>query len=116
MGCFAMTELGHGSNVFALETTATYDPTFEKFILNTPTQTAMKFWVGHLGKTASKACVFAQLYVEGENQGVHIFLIDIRDPQTHEPYDGILVGDCGHKIGCDGVDNGWIMFNNYHVA
>lgn len=50
-GAFGMTELGHGSNVQAVETTAHYDHSTKSFILNSPTETSIKFWIGNLGKT-----------------------------------------------------------------
>lgn len=37
-----MTELGHGSNVPGLETTATFDEASDQFIIHTPTLTATK--------------------------------------------------------------------------
>lgn len=75
----------------------------------------MKFWIGHLAKTAHKAVVFAQLITKGVNYGVHIFIADIWEKSTHEPMKGIEIGDCGLKLGCDGVDNGWMMFDNYRI-
>lgn len=41
-----MTELGHGSNVMGIETEATYDESSAEFVINTPTDTASKFWIG----------------------------------------------------------------------
>lgn len=44
IGCYAQTELGHGSNVQGLETTATFDPNTDQFIIHSPTQTSSKVW------------------------------------------------------------------------
>lgn len=42
IGCYAQTELGHGSNVQGLETTATFDPKTDEFVINSPTLTSSK--------------------------------------------------------------------------
>ena len=42
LGCFAMTETGHGSDVQHLETTATYDPDTEEFVINSPTPSSRR--------------------------------------------------------------------------
>lgn len=46
IGTYAQTELGHGSYIRGLETTATYDPATQEFVLNSPTLTASKWWPG----------------------------------------------------------------------
>ncbi|XP_044476664.1 peroxisomal acyl-coenzyme A oxidase 1-like isoform X2 [Mangifera indica] len=42
IGCSAQTELGHGSNVQGLETTATIDPQTDEFIIHSPTLSSSK--------------------------------------------------------------------------
>lgn len=46
IGTYAQTELGHGTFIRGLETTCTYDPHTEEFILNSPTLTSYKWWPG----------------------------------------------------------------------
>ena len=75
VGCYAQTELGHGSNVAGLETTATFDKIKDEFILHTPTVTATKFWPGSLGRFGNHAVVFARLIVEENDFGVQPFLV-----------------------------------------
>ena len=112
-GCFAMTETGHGSNVRGLETTATYDPKTDEFIVHTPNEAAGKEYIGNAlhGRMAS---VFAQLIVNGENHGVHAILVPLRDDKDNL-LEGRRVEDCGYKLGLNGVDNGRIWFTNVRV-
>ena len=49
IGGYAQTELGHGSNVAGLETTATLDMKTDEFVFNTPSIRATKYWPGSLG-------------------------------------------------------------------
>ncbi len=70
MGCYAQTELGHGSDVAKLETTATLDKTTDEFIINSPTITSTKFWPGDLGKFSTHAVVFARLIIDDNDYGV----------------------------------------------
>lgn len=43
------------------------------------------FLVGH---TANYAVVVAQLYTKGKCQGIHPFIVQLRDEETHEPMPG----------------------------
>jgi acyl-CoA oxidase len=114
LGCFAMTEAGHGSNVQALETTATYDPSTEEFVVNTPSDDARKEYIGGAGRTARMAAVFAQLIVGGENHGVHCLVVPIRD-QYGRDLPGVRTADDGLKAGLNGVDNGMLWFEDVRV-
>ncbi|KAF7726815.1 fatty-acyl coenzyme A oxidase [Apophysomyces ossiformis] len=115
VGCFAMTELGHGSNVPGLETTATFDEASDQFIIHTPTLTATKWWIGGAAHSATHAAVFAQLVVKGKRYGTKCFVVPLRDPKTYATLPGINIGDIGKKMGRDGIDNGWIQFTNVRI-
>ena len=99
IGCYAQTELGHGSNVAALETTATLDKATDEFVINTPTITATKYWPGDLGRFTSHAIVFARLLIDGKDYGVQPFLTQTRDVDTWKLRPGVKAGDLGPKIG-----------------
>src|SRR3954454_15127153 len=114
LGCFAMTESGHGSNVQALGTTATYDAEAHEWVIDTPDDRARKDYIGNAATHASHAVVFAQLVIEGESQGVHAFVVPIRD-EDGKPAPGVRIEDCGRKIGLNGVDNGRLWFDGVRV-
>ena len=113
-GCFAMTETGHGSDVQALRTTATYDTERKAFVLHTPDEDARKDYIGNAARDGQMAVVFAQLVTGGESEGVHAFLVPIRT-EDGDPVDGVTIGDCGPKAGLNGVDNGRLTFDQVIV-
>ncbi|TNV82531.1 hypothetical protein FGO68_gene5494 [Halteria grandinella] len=115
IGCFAMTELSHGSNVMELRTTATFDEKTKEFVINTPTDNDIKVWIGNLAKDARYALLWARLITQGKDHGVHPFVIQIRDSIYHKPLPGLLIGDMGMKVGYQNMDNGFLRFNNFRV-
>jgi len=114
LGCFAMTETGHGSNVQALETVARYDVEAGEFVITTPSASARKDYIGNAAAHAHAAVVFAQLEIGGASEGVHAFVVPIRD-RKGKVLDGVRVEDDGRKIGLNGVDNGRIWFDDVRV-
>ncbi len=113
MGCFAMTETGHGSNVQALGTTATYDPATQEFVIHTPHDAARKDYIGNAARHADVGVVFAQLEIGGESEGVHAFVVPLRADGATLP--GVRIEDDGPKMGLNGVDNGRIWFDRVRV-
>lgn len=119
IGCYSQTELGHGSNVRGIETTATYNTDTKNFTIHSPTLTAAKWWNGSLGRTANHAIVVAQLLLPENGKlksyGPHQFVVQIRDIRTNRALDGIVIGDIGSKVGYAAMDNGYMLFKNLTV-
>jgi acyl-CoA oxidase len=114
LGCFAMTELGHGSDVAGIETTITFVPETDEFEVNSETPEATKAYIGNAARDGSMAVVFGQLLVRGRNHGVHVILVPIRDSEGND-LPGVTTGDQGLKGGLLGVDNGTLRFERVRV-
>ncbi|KAF9188387.1 hypothetical protein BGZ51_000633 [Haplosporangium sp. Z 767] len=115
IGCYAQTELGHGSNVQGIETTATYLPETDQFEIHTPYLTAAKWWIGGLGKAANHALIMARLITAGKDYGPHVFVVPIRSMEDHTLLPGVMAGDIGPKFGFNTTDNGCMWFDHYRV-
>ncbi|XP_077862206.1 LOW QUALITY PROTEIN: peroxisomal acyl-coenzyme A oxidase 1-like [Saccoglossus kowalevskii] len=115
IGTFAQTELGHGTFVRGLETTSTYDPKAQEFVVHSPTLTSTKFWPGNLGKTVTHAIVMAQLITNGKHYGVHPFIVPLRSLENHMPLPGVTVGDIGPKMGFNSNDNGFLRLEHVRI-
>jgi acyl-CoA oxidase len=91
--------LGHGSNARGIETEAYYDVDTKEFVINSPTPTSQKFWIGNAAVHGNWATVFANLRLpDGTNEGFHAFLVPIRDREGNL-LAGVGAADCGYKMG-----------------
>ncbi|CAG4986312.1 unnamed protein product [Parnassius apollo] len=115
IGTYAQTELGHGTFIRGLETQATYDPETEEFILYSPTLSSYKWWPGSLAHTSNYCVVMARLFIKGKSHGIHPFMVQLRDEETHMPLPGIKLGEIGAKLGFNNVNNGFLGFENYRI-
>ncbi|ABS05493.1 acyl-CoA dehydrogenase [Kineococcus radiotolerans] len=113
VGCFGMTETGHGSDVASIGTTATYDPAAQEFVVHTPDASCRKDYIGGAAEDADVAVVFAQLVTGGESRGVHAFVVPLRVDGVDVP--GVWRGDDGRKMGLNGLDNGRLAFDHVRV-
>ncbi|KIW25048.1 uncharacterized protein PV07_10721 [Cladophialophora immunda] len=116
-GCYAQTELGHGSNVRGIETTATFDPTTDEIVVHSPTLSSHKYWIGSLGVVATHALVIARLLVRGRDLGNHVFLVQVRDLNTHALMPNVRIYEQGEKgMGTfASMDNGVMAFSHCRI-
>ncbi|MFJ2551263.1 acyl-CoA dehydrogenase [Microbacterium sp. NPDC087591] len=113
-GAFAMTEIGHGSDVASAGTTATYDPETEEFVIHTPFRGATKEYLGNAALHGIAATVFAQLITNGVSHGVHCFYVPLRGEDGVD-LPGIGREDDGLKGGLNGIDNGRLSFDHVRI-
>ncbi|MDX3716011.1 acyl-CoA dehydrogenase family protein [Streptomyces europaeiscabiei] len=97
-GTFLCTELDHGNDAPALQTTAELDRETGEFVLNTPTAGAQKFMPNtSLTGGPKTAVVAARLLIDGEDQGVYLFLTPLSDDNGHLP--GVRVRRLPNRTG-----------------
>ena len=114
VGCFGLTELGYGNNAVKMETTATYDQSSEEFVINSPSTLSQKYWITNGYCHAHWAIVFAQLICKEKEEGVHAFLVPIRQKDL-SLIPGVTIQDMGMKIGVNGVDNARLWFDDVRI-
>lgn len=68
-----------------------------------------------MGKSSNHTLLLAQMYLNGDNYGMHPFLVQLRDIETHQPLPGVTVMDLGPKSALDGNDNGILKLHNVRI-
>jgi len=106
LGCFMLTEVGAGVlSGLIVETTATW--TYENqggFDLHTPSSSAEKTWISQ-GLAADWGVVVANLIVEQQNFGPHVFLVEMSSVGVHRE-------SMGEKTTFNALDNARVSFNH----
>ncbi|KAF2260677.1 acyl-CoA oxidase [Lojkania enalia] len=115
IGAYAQTELGHGSFVRGIETTATYDRETDEFVINSATLTSIKFWPGALGFSCTHAIVVARLITNSQDHGPHHFMVQLRSLEDGTPLPGISLGDVGLKLSYNETCNGFASFDHVRI-
>lgn len=126
LGCFAFTEKGAGVLSGAgVETTATFDPLTEEFVVTSPTPSSVKNWISQ-GMYAEQAVILAELFIGGESKGPHLFWAPIADRVKDAsgnfvecarpiPRPGVKVTSLPRKSVMLGLDNAEITFTDFRI-
>ena len=115
IGTYAQTELGHGTFVRGIETTATLDLETDEFVIHSPTLTSTKYWPSSLAFSASHAIVMARLIIRGKDHGMQPFMVQLRSLDDYKPIPGIDLGDVGLKMGFNSTDMGYATFDKVRI-
>lgn len=51
----------------------------------------------------------------GKHHGLHPFIVQLREDETHKPRKGITIGEIGNKVGFNTVNNGFLGFDNVRI-
>lgn len=113
IGTFLCTEVAHGNDAAAVETTATYEPGRDGFVLHTPHAGAQKFMPNTSPAGGAKSgLVAARLIVDGADQGVFLLLVPLTDASRALP--GIRVRRLPARMGSP-VDHCLTSFDQVFV-
>ncbi|OSC74720.1 acyl-CoA oxidase [Streptomyces sp. BF-3] len=98
VGTFLCTEVAHGNDAAAIETTATYDRERDGFVLHTPHAGAQKFMPNTSPAGGPKSgVVAARLLADGIDHGVFLFLAPLTD--AHRALPGVRVRRLPARMG-----------------
>lgn len=93
----------------------------DEWVINTPDDGAIKWWIGNAAEDGRAATVFARLKVPSpdgsgvlDDHGVHAFIAPLRDGSGNV-VPGVEIRDCGYKVGLNGVDNGAVRYTNLRI-
>lgn len=112
-GAFAMTEIGHGSDVAAVGTTATYDPATEEFVINTPFRGATKEYRQRGAARRRGDRLRAVDHERRQPRRSLLLCAAAREDGVDLP--GIGREDDGLKGGLNGIDNGRLSFDHVRI-
>ncbi|WNI17072.1 acyl-CoA dehydrogenase [Actinacidiphila sp. ITFR-21] len=98
LGTFLCTEVDHGNDAAAMETTATLQAADGTFVLHTPSAGAQKFMPNTSTAGGPKtAVVAARLIADGTDHGVFLFLVPLSGPEGTLP--GVRVRPLPTRVG-----------------
>ncbi|PVH81351.1 acyl-CoA oxidase [Cadophora sp. DSE1049] len=115
IGSYTQTELGHGTFVAGIETTATFDKETDEFVVNTPRESATKYWPGAIGFTATHTILLARMIIDGQDHGIHPFMMQLKNLKDFKSLEGIELGDIGMKMSYNAAGNGYAVFKSVRI-
>ena len=77
--------------------------------------TSVKFWPGGAAYSCNFAIVMAKLVIDGQEHGIHAFLVQLRSLEDHSVMPNLELGDIGKKFGFESHDNAYIKFNQLRI-